>query len=100
MPLITIWAITLLLNFITIFLYKNRKMQMKLISITIILLFVFIAVVFFYYSPLVEKKLSVATEFSKCVGIYFPVISFLFLVLAFKRIKKDEKLVRSLDRLR
>ena len=98
--LIIIWIITLLLNTITIFLYKNRKLQMKLVSITIALLFAFIAVIFFYYSPVIEKKLSVATEYVKCIGIYLPIVSFLFLVLAFRGINKDEKLVQSIDRLR
>ena len=39
-------------------------------------------------------------EVSYHVGCYLPVLAIAFLILANRAIKKDEKLVRSLDRIR
>ena len=79
--------------FITIFLYKNRPLQIKL-SQGVLLLLILSCVMIAYYI-----KVSPADIIYK-YPIVFPIIAIVFNLLAIYSIKKDEKLVRSLDRLR
>jgi ABC-type polysaccharide transport system permease subunit len=51
----------------------------------------------------VYRSLNVSGETAvseKGIGIYLPIISIVLLALANKAIKKDEELVKSVDRLR
>ncbi|MFD1063958.1 DUF4293 domain-containing protein [Winogradskyella litorisediminis] len=85
-----------LLSLISIFSFKNRKSQFVLGRLNIILNFILLGV--FVYQSL---SLSGETEVSeKGIGMILPVFSIVFLVLANKAIKKDEDLVKSVDRLR
>lgn len=91
-------AAVMILAVLIIFLYKNRRQQLKLGRIAILINIVLIIVVFFIYPEVIERKLQVETTFE--TGIYFPLISLLFLIMASRAIMKDDKLVRSADRLR
>ncbi|WP_066224532.1 DUF4293 domain-containing protein [Formosa haliotis] len=85
-----------LLSIITIFLYSNRKLQFVLGRLNIILNFILLG--FFVYQSL---NVSGETQVSeKGIGMFLPIISIVLLVLANKAIKKDEDLVKSVDRLR
>ena len=84
------------LALLSIFLFKNRKLQFVLGRINILLNFFIIG--FFVYWSL---NLSGETEVSeKGIGMFVPLVSIVFLVLANKAIKKDEDLVKSVDRFR
>ena len=84
------------LAFLTIFLYKNRKLQFVLGRLNIILNFFTLG--FFVYQSLNISGETVVSE--KGIGMFLPVISIVLLALANKAIKKDEDLVKSVDRLR
>ncbi|WP_400077139.1 DUF4293 domain-containing protein [Winogradskyella sp. R77965] len=85
-----------LLSFISIFSFKNRKSQFMLGRLNIILNFILLGI--FVYQSL---NLSGETNVSeKGIGILLPIFSIVCLVLANKAIKKDEDLVKSVDRLR
>lgn len=85
-----------LITLISIFSFKKRQTQFVLNRLSII--FNFILLGFFVYRTL---SLSGETEVSeKGIGIFLPAISIVFLVLANRAIKKDEDLVKSVDRLR
>ena len=85
-----------LLSLISIFSFKNRKSQFMLGRLNIILNFILLGV--FVYQSL---NLSGGADVSeKGIGILLPIFSIVFLVLANKAIKKDEDLVKSVDRLR
>ena len=85
-----------LLSLISIFNFKNRKSQFILGRLNIILNFILLGV--FVYQSL---NLSGETNVSeKGIGILLPIFSIVCLVLANKAIKKDEDLVKSVDRLR
>ena len=85
-----------LLSVISIFLYQNRKSQFMLGRLNIILNFILLGI--FVYQSL---NLSGETNVSeKGIGILLPVFSIVCLALANKAIKKDEDLVKSVDRLR
>ena len=85
-----------LLSLISIFMFKNRKSQFVLGRLNIILNFILLGL--FVYQSL---SLSGETKVSeKGIGMLLPIFSIVFLALANKAIKKDEDLVKSVDRLR
>jgi len=85
-----------ILALITIFIYKNRQNQFVLNRLNMILNLFLLG--FFVYRSL---NLSGESEISeKGIGMLIPVFSIVFLVLANRAIKKDEDLVKSVDRLR
>jgi len=85
-----------LLSIISIFKYKNRKSQFMLGRLNIILNFFLLG--FFVYQSLNISGETAVSE--KGIGMVLPIVSIVFLALANKAIKKDEDLVKSVDRLR
>ncbi|MGM0636134.1 MAG: DUF4293 domain-containing protein [Bacteroidota bacterium] len=85
-----------LLALICIFLFKNRKLQFVINRINILINF--LTVGFFVYTALnISGEMQVS---EKGIGVFIPLVSIVFLVLANKAIKKDEDLVKSVDRFR
>ncbi|NMH86597.1 DUF4293 domain-containing protein [Flavivirga algicola] len=84
------------LSLIAIFMYKNRKSQFVLGRLNIILNFILLG--FFVYQSLNISGETAVSE--KGIGMLLPIVSIVFLALANKAIKKDEDLVKSVDRLR
>ncbi|WP_405576417.1 DUF4293 domain-containing protein [Winogradskyella sp. Asnod2-B02-A] len=85
-----------LLSLISIFRYKDRKSQFVLGRLNIILNFVLLGI-FVYQSLNLSGEINVS---EKGIGMLLPIFSIVCLVLANKAIKKDEDLVKSVDRLR
>jgi hypothetical protein len=81
-------------SLISIFLYRNRKTQLRIVLIT--LLVSIINLVLFF----TQTKKFVPGEGVYNLTAIFAIIVPVFLILAIRGIKKDEKLVKSLDRLR
>ena len=81
---------------ISILSFKIRTRQLVLNRINIILNFVLLGV--FVYRSLTISGETLVSE--KGIGVLLPIISIVFLVLANKAIKRDEDLVKSVDRLR
>jgi len=79
---------------VLIFMYKDRKMQLRL-SFTLLLLSILNIVLYF-----LQTKQYVPNEgrLDITVAVYFLIP--VFLVLAIRNIWKDQKLVKSVDRLR
>jgi len=86
-----------ILALIAIFMFKNRKFQFVLGRLNIILNFILLGL-FVYRSLSISGETSDVSE--KGIGILLPIFSIVFLVLANKAIKKDEDLVKSVERLR
>lgn len=84
------------LSIIAIFRFKNRKSQFMLGRLNILLNLFLLG--FFVYRSLNLSGETVVSE--KGIGMLLPIISIVCLVLANKAIKKDEDLVKSVDRLR
>ncbi|WP_299097980.1 DUF4293 domain-containing protein [uncultured Winogradskyella sp.] len=85
-----------LLSLIAIFSFKNRKSQFVMGRVNIILNFILLGI-FVYQSLNISGETNVS---EKGIGILLPIFSIVCLVLANKAIKKDEDLVKSVDRLR
>ncbi len=86
----------------TIFLYKNRSLQMKLSKLNILLLALQIAAIVMYSDAI---KTAIGPNANDVLvsfkfGSVIPVISLILTYLAIRFIKKDDSLVRSADRLR
>jgi hypothetical protein len=79
---------------ISVFLYKKRKQQSRIVLLTLLVSIVNLVLFF------VESRKFVAGEgnYDLTAALAFAVPIFLF--LAMRGIRKDEKLVKSLDRLR
>ncbi|WP_289041476.1 DUF4293 domain-containing protein [uncultured Zobellia sp.] len=88
--------VSALLALIAIVLFKNRKNQFVMNRLNIILN-LFLLGFFVYRSLNLSGEISVS---EKGIGMLIPIISIVFLVLANRAIKKDEDLVKSVDRLR
>lgn len=98
-PLIAITIVSLLIDVITIFLFKKRWLQMRLISFSSLLLIVLVMLIFFFYATKIETITHISPEYN-LLGMMLPLISLIFLVLANYAIRKDEAKVKSAERLR
>jgi len=90
------------LSFITIFFYKNRKLQLKIISVSMLIILATIVTIVYVYPNLVFSK-NVNLSHAHLEYNYVIIISFVSafgLYLAKKAIMKDEAMIRSADRLR
>lgn len=93
--LLILFAVAGALAVASIFLYSNRTVQMRL---AIIALLVNLAGLTFAVIYLLQQVNFASIALS--IGIFLPLIAVIFLWLAHRNIRKDEKLVRSMDRLR
>ena len=85
-------ALTGALGFINIFFFNNRKLQIRICIFGIILTLALIALCFVEMSKFTDGSVALS-----CV-IYFAILA--FYIMALNGIRKDEKLIKSMDRLR
>ncbi|MDX1828970.1 MAG: DUF4293 domain-containing protein [Lutibacter sp.] len=85
-----------LLAFITIFLFKNRKLQFVMGRIIILINFILLGILV-YFSQNLSGEIKIS---EKGIGLLIPIVTIVVISLANKAIKKDEELVKSVDRLR
>lgn len=91
-----LFIISAILSIITIFLFKNRKLQFVMNRVNILLNFLLIGFIVYHLQTLSgEMEIS-----EKGIGSFLPIASVFLLVFANRFIKKDEDLVKSVDRLR
>ena len=95
-------AIVQLVALAAILLFKNRSLQIK-IGKLIILLIAFQIAAIVMYSDIIKSLMDISPDYvlvSFEFGAVLPVISLICAYLAVFFIRKDDKLVRSADRLR
>lgn len=98
-PLAVLLTIISLIALITIFLYKKRMLQMRLTMLNVFLVIGAIGMVYFYGFYAFPELQSAGFEVNYAVAA-FPVLEILLLIFAYRGIKHDENLVRSMDRIR
>ncbi len=86
-----------LLSLVTIVLYKNRKLQIRAALSVIILSFGLLAVSTWYAVYVIN---TFNAEIIPGLRMAIPFLIIVFSVLAYTAIRRDERLVRSYDRLR
>ncbi|MFV8353999.1 DUF4293 domain-containing protein [Flavobacterium sp. XS2P14] len=85
------------LTLLSVVSYKKRQNQFGVGRLNIILNLILLGL-FVYRSLNLSGETPAVSE--KGIGMFLPVLAIVFLVLANKAIKKDEDLVKSVDRLR
>ena len=85
-----------LLTLITIFQFKKRQLQFVLGRLTILINFILVGILV-YFAQNLSGEMQVS---EKGIGLLIPIFTIVFVALANKAIKKDEELVKSVDRLR
>lgn len=91
-----LFLVSAVLSLLTIFLFKNRKLQMRLNGMNILLNILLIG----YLTFSVSKLPGGFSDSEKGIGLLIPFVSIILLFVANRFIKKDEKLVKSVDRFR
>jgi EamA domain-containing membrane protein RarD len=98
--LITDWIMKIIefvipiITFVSIFLFKNRSLQIRISYIGIIL------IVAYYTSFILNLFISETGTYKINISAIFLFISLILFLLSIRAIKKDENLVKSLNRLR
>jgi len=87
------------LAFIILFLFKNRKLQLKLGKLLLLTSVLLVASIFLYVDSM-HKVLDPATQTNYLLGSFLPPVMIICAYLANKFIKKDEDLIKSVNRLR
>ncbi len=77
-----------------IFLYKNRKLQFRLslLGLVISALNIFLYFQYGYLAPVIKPGIALSSAFAFLIPV--------FCILAIRGIRRDMKLIRSLDRIR
>ncbi len=98
-PSLIVALVITILPFVTIFMYGNRKRQIAMSFASILAMISFIALLLGRVGNL-SKMVPPPSSGSYWIGAVLPVISIVFVFLAILGVRKDEKLVKSMDRLR
>lgn len=94
--ILSLFASVIVISLLAIFMFKNRKLQFVLGRFNILINIILLGV-FGYYTQAFSGETLVS---EKEIGMIIPFVSIVFLYLANLAIKKDEDLVKSVDRLR
>ena len=89
-------VLTMLIVIVAIVQFKNRQNQFVLNRVAILIQFFLLG--FFVYRALSVPGEGFTSE--KGIGAFVPIVSVVLLALANRAIKKDEDLVKSVDRIR
>ena len=94
---VTLFGLSTTLSLLSIVSFKKRQNQFVINRLNMILNLILLGL-FVYRSLNVSGETPAVSE--KGIGMFLPIISIVMLVLSNKAIKKDEDLVKSVDRLR
>ncbi|HVD98406.1 MAG TPA: DUF4293 family protein [Cytophagaceae bacterium] len=90
---------SLAVSLVTIVQYKNRKLQMLLCSV-LLLLVSFILGSYFIAIPTAKSLMLTPSDGNYQIGYFLPMIDLALVLAARYYIRKDEELVKSVDRIR
>jgi hypothetical protein len=97
-PVFILILVTALMLLVNIFLFKNRKLQIRLCVYGIILAFGLIGLMYYFW-VVIFRQIDVDSYWLK-LPLILPAVSIILTYLAFRGIRRDEIMVRSLDRIR
>jgi len=97
-PLALLVFITGALNFVNIFLFSRRLLQIRLCVVSTVLL-VMILLAMLYYYIMIRNSMEHTLHVFRVASI-FPILGIIFNFLAYRAIHQDEMLVKSYDRIR
>ena len=94
---VVVLGLSTTLSLLSIVSYKKRQNQFVIGRLNIILNLILLGLFVYRSLNLSGETLTVS---EKGIGMFLPIVAIVLLVLANKAIKKDEDLVKSVDRLR
>lgn len=97
-PITFLLSVILLIQVISVFLYKRRQIQIRLSIFSLLLMFGLVGLIYFFTKYTLNNMEGIKSVF--LWPIVCPMIAIILNYLAIKAIQKDEKLVRSYDRIR
>ncbi len=98
---LSIWYLIMAaLSLGVIFIFKNRSLQLRLIRITIFLSLVLLGFFVYWFLNLPGEASFSELLSKKGIGVIIPLVSIVFLRMAYRAIKRDDDLVKSVDRIR
>ncbi len=98
--LMVVVIVAIVITMLSILLFKNRGFQIKLAWLSIVFGIVIpVWAMLEFYLTTQEQGLE-DIQYSLGAGIFIPIVIIVALILAVRNIKKDDKLVKSMDRLR
>ena len=97
MVYVTFFGLSMTMSLLSILSFKKRQNQFVINRLNIIFNLILLGL-FVYRSLNLSGETVMVSE--KGIGMFLPIITIVALVLANKAIKKDEDLVKSVDRLR
>lgn len=99
MPLLLIAIVMVILPWAAIGMFKNRKRQRSMAAVSAVATVAFISAFMMRVTSFTKETAGIAND-TYWIGSVLPFVSIVFIVLAIRGINKDQKLVKSLDRLR
>jgi len=90
----------MVVSLIAIFLFKNRKAQLLITKINYLITTVLLIGIYLYLSAVMAAEFSSTPSIETGLAIYCVPLLIVFNFLAGRGVSKDEKLIRSVDRLR
>ena len=96
-PIIITSVIFIILTFLSIFKYKNRKLQIKIGKVNIVLQLLLISLIILYSF---QSSKTTEADIIFRFGSIIPIINIILILLVNKAISKDEELRKSANRIR
>lgn len=91
-------GLAIMVSLIEIFAYKNRLTQIKLGALNALVLAASLVAALWFANQQIAQWTDVRGQYG--IGVFFPVVALVCNMLANRFIRKDEKLVKSMDRIR
>ncbi len=101
LPSTVIIGLAILLCIVAIFLFKKRRLQIQFVILAVV--FILAGNVIGGYSflqPTLQIRSVHQATLTPGLGAFMPIVGLICLFLAYRGIRKDEKIVKSMDRLR
>jgi hypothetical protein len=99
LPFIILDILIIVFTIFTITLYKSRTRQRNMVYVLALLIIVFVALCMFHMF-----RITTTSEYTflpaRSIGMFLQLASILLCLMATRRIKKDDDLVKSVDRIR
>jgi len=99
-PSLIVAVLMTLIPLVALFMFKNRKQQKTITLIGLLVSLMFTVLNLMRISGFEKNTSPQPVNGSYQIGSVIPILVIIFLILAIRGIRKDEKLIRSMDRLR
>jgi len=95
---ILLFCVAVLLSLVAVFMFKKRRLQIKISYFSIVFQLAWVILNFIIGQNI--GKLIKAEMITYKIGMFLPIASIILIYLAIRNIKKDDDLVKSVDRIR